>query len=103
MLSSEGRHDNHPKEAGNDRDQPDSSLPRLRQPSHRQERTQPLREPAVPRACGSSKVLSPKAHYSGERRAEVLRAYQGRSSLRGLSRTFGITRKTITAWLKKSS
>jgi len=55
------------------------------------------------RACGSSKVLSPKAHYSGERRAEVLRAHQGRSSLRGLSRTFGITRKTITAWLKKSS
>ena len=28
-------------------------------------------------------------------------AYQEGSSLRGLSRTFGITRKTITRWLKK--
>jgi len=32
----------------------------------------------------------------------VLRAYQERSSLRGLSRTFGITRKTITQWLGNS-
>ena len=49
--------------------------------------------------CGASKVLTPKAHYSAERRAEVLRACQERTSLRGLSRTFGISRKTITAWL----
>jgi hypothetical protein len=28
-------------------------------------------------------------------------AYQERSSLQGLSRTFGITHKTITQWLKK--
>ena len=53
------------------------------------------------RACGASKVLLPKRRYSEERKAEVLRAYQERSSLRGLSRTFGITRKTITQWLKK--
>ena len=44
-----------------------------------------------------------QGHYSEERKAEVLRAYQERSSLRGLSRTFGITRKTITQWLKKNS
>ena len=53
------------------------------------------------RTCGASKVLLPKQRYSEERKAEVLRAYQERSSLRGLSRTFGITRKTITQWLKK--
>ena len=53
------------------------------------------------RTCGASKVLLPKQRYSEERKAEVLRAYQERSSLQGLSRTFGITRKTITQWLKK--
>jgi transposase-like protein len=37
------------------------------------------------RACGASKVLLPKQRYSEERKAEVLRAYQERSSLRGLS------------------
>ena len=46
---------------------------------------------------------APKQRYSEERKAEVLRAYQERSSLQGLSRTFGITRKTITQWLKKNS
>jgi transposase-like protein len=30
-----------------------------------------------------------------------LRAYQERSSLRGLSRTFGVSRNTVTSWLKK--
>ena len=53
------------------------------------------------RTCGASKVLLSKQRYSEERKAEVLRAYQERCSLRGLSRTFGITRKTITRWLKK--
>ena len=52
------------------------------------------------RACGASKVLLPKRRYSEERKAEVL-AYQERSSLQGLNRTFGITRKTITRLLKK--
>ena len=54
------------------------------------------------RECGASKVLLPKQRHSEERKAEVLRAYQERSSLRGLSRTFGISRKTITRWLKKT-
>ena len=47
-------------------------------------------------------MLLPKRRYSEERKAEVLRAYQERCSLRGLSRTFGITHKTITQWLKKT-
>ena len=39
--------------------------------------------------------------YPEEQRELILRAYQGRSSLRGLSRTFGVSRNTVTSWLKK--
>jgi transposase-like protein len=39
--------------------------------------------------------------YSPERREEILRAYQERSSLRGLERTFGVHRETVISWLKK--
>jgi len=54
------------------------------------------------RACGrqSREAPAPNGH-TPERRAEILRAYQERSSLRGLERTFGVSRTTITAWLKK--
>jgi transposase-like protein len=31
-----------------------------------------------------------------------LRAYQERSSLRGIERTFGVSRYTVAEWLKKS-
>ena len=54
------------------------------------------------RTCGASKVLEPKQRYSDERKAEILRAHQEGASLRGLSRTSGITRKTIRNWLKKA-
>jgi transposase-like protein len=39
--------------------------------------------------------------YSEEEREQILRAYDERSSLRSLSRTFGVSRQTVTAWLKK--
>lgn len=39
--------------------------------------------------------------YSVTEREMILRAYQERSSLRGLSRTFGVARNTVSAWLKK--
>jgi hypothetical protein len=32
-----------------------------------------------------------------------LRAYHERSHLRGLSRTFGVSRNTVTSWLKKET
>ncbi|MCP5197107.1 MAG: hypothetical protein H6974_10030 [Gammaproteobacteria bacterium] len=32
----------------------------------------------------------------------ILRAYEERSGLRGLSRTFGVSRNTVGAWLKKA-
>ncbi len=40
--------------------------------------------------------------YSPERREEILRAYQERTSLRGLTRIFGVSRQTVSVWLKKS-
>ena len=40
--------------------------------------------------------------YDEARKAEILRAYQERTSLRGLTRIFGVSRQTVTAWLKKS-
>jgi len=40
--------------------------------------------------------------YSEEQREIILRAYQERSSLRGLERTFGVARSTVIGWLKKS-
>jgi transposase-like protein len=40
--------------------------------------------------------------YSPERQEEILRAYHERTSLRGLTRIFGVSRQTVTAWLKKS-
>jgi len=41
--------------------------------------------------------------YTQARKEEILRAYHERSSLRGLTRIFGVSRQTVTAWLKKSA
>ena len=40
--------------------------------------------------------------YSEEDKARILRAYEERSSLRGLERTFGVARQTVAKWLKKT-
>jgi transposase-like protein len=54
------------------------------------------------RACNRQSRENPTPHaYSSERRDEILRAYEERSSLRGLQRTFGISRTTVIDWLKK--
>ena len=39
--------------------------------------------------------------YSEHQRETILRAYQERSSLRGLERIFGVARSTVITWLKK--
>ncbi len=41
--------------------------------------------------------------YTDEKREQILRDYQERSSPRGLSRTFGVSRNTVRSWLEKSS
>jgi transposase-like protein len=54
------------------------------------------------RACQRQSREDPTPHvYVEERREEILRAYQERSSLRGLERTFGVSRTTILSWIKK--
>jgi transposase-like protein len=54
------------------------------------------------RACGRRSTADPRPNgYPEEQRELILRAYQERSSLRGLTRTFGVSRNTVTSWLKK--
>lgn len=54
-------------------------------------------------ACGRQHRECPGSNaYSEAARAMILRAYEERSSLRGLSRTFGVSRNTVSGWLKKS-
>ena len=53
--------------------------------------------------CGKNSCEYPQPNgYTDEKRGEILRAYQERSSLRGLSRTFGVSRNIMTSWLEKS-
>jgi transposase-like protein len=55
------------------------------------------------RGCKRQSRENPTPHaYPEERREEILRAYEERSSLRGLERTFGVSRNTVIAWIKKS-
>ncbi len=55
------------------------------------------------KACGSTFRENPQSNaYDEARKEEILRAYHERSSLRGLTRIFGVSRQTVTAWLKKS-
>ncbi len=56
------------------------------------------------RTCGRQSRENPgSASYAPERKEEILRAYQERSSLRGLERTFGVARSTVISWLKKKA
>src|SRR5579872_5481057 len=56
------------------------------------------------RACKRQCRENPTPHvYSEERREEILRAYEERSSLRGIERTFGVSRTSVIGWLKKAA
>ena len=55
------------------------------------------------RTCQRQSRENPTPHaHSEQRREEILRAYEERSSLRGLERTFGVSRTSVIAWIKKS-
>lgn len=54
------------------------------------------------KACGRASREQADYGYSEARKEEILRAYQERSSMRGISRTFGVARNTLASWLKKS-
>ena len=53
--------------------------------------------------CRAYGTLEPTLAYSEERKAEILRAYQERASLRGVSRIFGVARQTLASWLKEKA
>jgi transposase-like protein len=52
-------------------------------------------------ACGRRSRENPLPNaYPPARREEILHAYQERSSLRGLTRTFGVSRTTVSSWIE---
>lgn len=52
--------------------------------------------------CGRTSRDDPQPNgYTEQERERILRAYYERSSLRRLSRTFGVSRNSVTSWLKK--
>ncbi len=54
------------------------------------------------RACKRSLREQPGTNrYDEATKAQILRAYQERTSLRGLTRIFGVARNTVAAWVKK--
>ena len=54
------------------------------------------------KACKRQSRENPTPYvYPEERREEILRAYEERSSLRGIERTFKVARGTVIEWIKK--
>jgi insertion element IS1 protein InsB len=53
--------------------------------------------------CGAYGTLDATARYTPERKEEILRAYQERSSMRGIRRTLGVARQTLARWLKQKA
>ena len=57
------------------------------------------------KACGHRGVLEPKRGYTEEQKEQILSAYSERSTpsaVRGIQRTFGVSRPTLVSWLKKT-
>lgn len=53
-------------------------------------------------SCGKQSRENPSPNgYTEQEREKILKAYQERSSLRGLQRVFGVAPKTVIEWLKK--
>jgi transposase-like protein len=52
--------------------------------------------------CGAYGVLDPKQNgYSEEEKERIIAAYQERGSMRAIQRVFGVSRHTLSGWLKK--
>ena len=54
----------------------------------------------TPVAVAAARIPLPNV-YPEARREDILHASQERSSLRGLTRTFGVSRTTVSSWSKK--
>ncbi len=53
------------------------------------------------KGCGKYGTLDAAPRYSETRKAEILRAYFERPSMRGIERVFGVARQTVSVWLKE--
>ena len=54
------------------------------------------------KTCGKQHREKPRTNaYPEQQREMIIKASQERSSLRGLQRTFGVERHTISKWIKK--
>jgi transposase-like protein len=52
------------------------------------------------KACGKRSRQNPQPNgYTEEQREKILCAYQERSSIRGLTRTFGVLRNTVSSFV----
>lgn len=57
------------------------------------------------KCCGCCRSFVPDpgtTSYTVQAKEQILRAYHERTSLRGLTRIFGVSRQTVSSWLKKS-
>ena len=52
--------------------------------------------------CGRGGVINPSVPYTAAEKEQILNAYYERPSMRGIQRVFGVTRPTLSSWLKKS-
>ena len=55
------------------------------------------------KACAAYRTINPIVKYPEEKKEEILRAYQERSSMRGIRRIYGVSLPTFSNWLKKST
>jgi len=54
--------------------------------------------------CGRQSRENPSPNgYTREAKEQILRAYEERSSLRGLRRVFGVSQQTVINWIKKAN
>jgi transposase-like protein len=53
--------------------------------------------------CDKRGVLNPRRGYTEAQKEQILAAYYERPSMRGIERIFGVSRHTLSAWLKKKT
>ena len=55
------------------------------------------------KSYGAYGILERKERVMEEKKELIINVYQERSSMRGIERTFGVSRRTLSAWLKEQA
>jgi len=55
------------------------------------------------KACGAYGILKGKERATEEKKELIINVYQERCSMRRIERTFGVSRRTLSAWLKEQA